>query len=640
MSTPRILLDNAADKLPSPEGVALAIMQLWQDENTTVEQLTQLVQSDPALSGRLLKLANSASLGSRPVSSISGAIVKVGMKNVGQLAVAFSLIDKGFDAQCEAFDYPLFWSQSLFMALLCRGLGSLCNIAPPDEIFSCALMARIGLLALATIYPRELSELLEHNPRDLAGAERQELGFDHNELSAEMLADFGVPSVLAEPARFHERPEESSYESNSRPARLTQLFGLGYRLSESMITSGIKETERLIGTLPGRRKLNLTTEQVSEVLKQSVSEWQEWSKMLDLPSPSLQPRSQTEAHTFETTEEPESTGEDEDRLMALVIGQQGETHPLRSALENTEGVKANFYTDQKEMLRAALQKRPQLIIITEDEDRDKNEKLCRLIRSTEWGKAVYIMAIVDQSDCRQIAQVFRAGVDTCIQSQIAAPELNARLVAVRRLFTLQTTWQKDRADLRRIANELALSQRRMEVLSLTDQLTGLPNRRSAMAAMKQAWSMSIRSDLPMSVIMIDIDHFKKVNDTYGHAAGDRVLVEVAKALRSEVRESEGIFRMGGEEFLMLSSTGGIKQLVIAAERLRRRIAALSIDHDEETLRVTISLGLAEREPEHEHVDAMLVSADKALYAAKAYSRNCIFYYRKQNVQHLKVPRQD
>ncbi|NBC46511.1 MAG: diguanylate cyclase [Gammaproteobacteria bacterium] len=638
MSTPRILLDNAADKLPSPDGIALAIMELWQDENTTVDQLTQLVQADPALSGRLLKLANSASLGSRPVSSINGAIVKVGMKTVGQLAVAFSLIDKEVDGQCEAFDYQQFWSQSLCMALVCRGLGRLCNLAPPDELFSCALMSRIGLLALATIYPHELSELIESTPRDLAGAERGRFGFDHNEVSAEMLADFGVPPVLAEPARFHERPEQSGYAPRSRPAQLTHLFGLAFRLSDSMVRAGLEQTEKSIETLPGPRRLGLSTEQVSEVLQQSISEWQEWSHLLDLPSPSLQPGAETEADTAATTAGPDADDEDA-HLRVLLIGQWGREHRLKALLEEARGVAAQCYSDQKEMLRAALLMRPQLIILAEHEDRETGNKLCRLIRSTEWGRLVYIMAIVDKSDCDQMAQVFRAGVDACIQSQIGLPELDARMVAVRRMIALQNTWQKDRAELRQIANELALSQRRMEVLSLTDQLTGLPNRRAALAAMKQAWSMSCRSELPMSVIMIDIDHFKRVNDTFGHPVGDRVLMEVAKALRAEVRESEGIYRMGGEEFLLLSSTGGIKQLVIAAERLRRRIAALRIEVEQDLLQVTISLGLAEREPEHERFDAMLVAADKALYAAKAYGRNCIFYHRRQQVHHLKVPRQ-
>lgn len=194
MSTARSLLDKAAEKLPSPNGVALAIMKLWEDEHTTVDQLARLVQSDPALCGRLLRLANSASTGRRPVTSIPDAIVRIGLKTVGELAIAFSLIDvNNCEDRCQSFDYLGFWSQCLLMALICRGLARVTSLAPPEELFTCALMTRIGLLAFATIYPQAFSELLDAKPRDLAAAEYQRFAFDHNELSAEMLESFGVP---------------------------------------------------------------------------------------------------------------------------------------------------------------------------------------------------------------------------------------------------------------------------------------------------------------------------------------------------------------------------------------------------------------------------------------------------------------
>ena len=636
MSTPRILLDNAADKLPSPNGVALAIMDLWDDEHTSVDQLAHLVQADPALSGRLLKLANSAALGSRPVTSITEAIVKVGMKTVGQLAVAFSLIDKEHGGHCKSFDYALFWSHSLFMALICRELGRLTGVAPPEDLFSCALMSRIGLLAFATIYPQEFSDLLDSEPTDLQDAERKKFGFDHSELSGEMLADFGVPAVLADPARYHENPAASGFADGTRPAKLALLLSLGYRLSETMMKSGLDRTGKFIRTLPHSRRLGLSADQIFQVARQSVSEWREWSKMFELPCQLVDEAGNTNADANER----KGKARPDRGIKALLISRDGMDHPLKDALSEVD-VETAFFSDQKEMLRSALRTRPQLIIIDEYDDKDKRrDKLCRMIRSTEWGKAVYMMSVVDSNDTQGIAEAFRAGVDACIPTQIGPEELSARLSAVRRLFDLQMKWQNDRADLRSIANELALSQRRMEVLSLTDHLTGLPNRRSAIAAMQQAWNLSEQSEMPMSVITIDIDHFKKVNDTFGHAAGDKVLIDVAKVLREDIRQGEGVFRMGGEEFLLLSSSADIKHLIVAAERLRRRIAGLRIAHEEQQLQVTVSIGLAQREQAHAHFDSLLISADKALYRAKETGRNRICYSRKHQVHDLNLPRSD
>ncbi|WP_200244074.1 GGDEF domain-containing protein [Lamprobacter modestohalophilus] len=632
MSTPRTLLNNAADRLPSPSGVALAIMELWQDDRTTVEQLAHLVQADPALSGRLLKLANSASLGSRPVTSINAAIIKVGLKTVGELAVAFSLIDKGHSNHCEAFDYLEFWSHSLLMGLLCRALGRRTNVAPPEDLFSCALMSRIGLLAFATIYPSEYSELLKAHPANLAAAERERFGFDHNELSAEMLSDFGLPNVLAEASKFHEQPNASGYTEGSRSAKLVHLFHLGYRLSDLCLSINSERDDEGDLRLPRAHQLNLSSDQVIEILKQSLTDWQEWSKTLDLPVIPLAQLPETEDDTRTVAASPES----KPGLQALLVSTEGATQRLKSLLPKI-GIQAHSCQDEKEMLRLALQLQPKLIFIGECRQQDRRIKLCELIRSTNWGKLVYLVAIIDDANSDKITAAFHSGIDTFIPSTIREEELNARIQPAHRLVALQTHWETDRAELRRIANALALSQRKTELLSLTDQLTELPNRRSAIADIERAWAMSDRAGLPLSIIMIDIDHFKRINDSLGHAAGDKTLVEVAKALRSDLRQDDRVYRIGGEEFLLLSSTSDIKQLIIAAERLRRRIAALHIDYEGQTIQVSISLGLARREASHQHYDALLSLADTALYEAKSSGRNRICYSHQQQIRLLGMP---
>ncbi len=632
LSTARTLLDNAADKLPSPNGVALAIMQLWEDEHATVTQLAHLVQSDPALSGRLLRLANSASTGLRPVISIPEAIVRIGLKTVGELAVAFSIIDVNHDDErCQAFDYLEFWSHCLLMALVSRELGRVTSIAPPEELFTCALMTRIGLLAFATIYPQAFSDLLDTKPSDLAAAERQQFGFDHNELSAEMLTDFGLPEVLVEPATFHEHSSKAHFEEHSRGAKLATLFHLGYQLSKSCLEEGIGEASQASRTKTLARRLGLPTDQLSTLLRQSVNEWREWSKVLEIPAAPLPPADPQAPADDHASGAPGSKL----KLQALLIHAQGSDHPLQQLLE-TRDIHVHACDEQNAFLRLALQIQPQLIVIGEDAHIEK-DRLCRLIRSTEWGKKVYLISILDCCDSEQVTHALSSGADTCIRKDIGSHELEAHLLVVQRFFDLQTKWEHDRAELRHIANELALNHRRMELLSLTDQLTGLPNRRSAIEALGQAWNMSDRFEHPMSAIMIDIDYFKNVNDQFGHAVGDQVLIDVAHALRADIRKGEGCYRMGGEEFLLLSSIADIKQLIVVAERLRQRIAALRIQHAKHHIKLTISLGVAQREAEHESFDAVLSAADKALYAAKAGGRNRVCFLHGTRI-HTITPR--
>lgn len=647
MSSPRTLLDNAAQKLPSPNGVALAIMELWDDENTSVEELSQLVRSDPALSGRLLRLANSAAMGTfTKVSSIPAAIVKVGMKTVGQLAVAFSLIDQYLEDHCKSFDYNRFWLQCLLMALICRGLGQQTALAQPDNLFSCALMMRIGLLAFATIYPDEYASLLDSQPEDVTAAERDQFGFDHNELSLEMLLDFGVVEDLAKPARFHERPEISGFAERSPEYKLTQLFHLGFRLSDSVLRVGVEITQKRMTTWPQVRRFGLTVTQIAELLEESANEWEDWSKLLRLPTPEarlLPSQPNPKRNTVEPLE-PSTASQatpviDDSALNVALISRAGKDHPLSKVFTELNVI-AWVFKDQKEMLRLAVETRPHLIIVDDygcEELHAKRDKLCRLIRSTEWGRSIYVMALFEHNDPGRITQAFRAGIDAAYLQQDLSPQaLDARLDTVRRVADQQLQYQKDRLEMRRIANQLALSQRRAELLSLTDQLTGLPNRRSALEAMEQAWQQENCSERAMSVIMIDIDHFKRINDAFGHAAGDKVLIDVADTLKQDLGAQETVYRMGGEEFLFLSASASLKQLILSAERLRRRVAALNISFEEQPMQITVSLGIAQRAEEHPRFDALLVHTDQALYAAKTNGRNRIHIYR--NKQIIPLPR--
>ncbi|KGK41896.1 hypothetical protein LH51_11020 [Nitrincola sp. A-D6] len=122
-SCAQMLLESSAELLPTPNGVALAIMEAWENENTTIQQIAKLVQMDPSLSGRILKLANSAVTGRRPVASVPEAIVRVGMQTVGQLAVAFSLIANESPINSTEFNHQKYWTRCLLMAVLSRGLA-------------------------------------------------------------------------------------------------------------------------------------------------------------------------------------------------------------------------------------------------------------------------------------------------------------------------------------------------------------------------------------------------------------------------------------------------------------------------------------------------------------------------------------
>jgi diguanylate cyclase (GGDEF)-like protein len=159
--------------------------------------------------------------------------------------------------------------------------------------------------------------------------------------------------------------------------------------------------------------------------------------------------------------------------------------------------------------------------------------------------------------------------------------------------------------------------RALSEMAATDELTGIPNRRSILEVLGREYARARRYAEPLAVLMIDIDHFKEVNDTRGHAAGDAVLKGVASTLHSTVRDSDFAGRYGGEEFLAILPHQDQRGALIAAERIRRKIADSEMGPDR--LKVTVSIGVGAIAADG--VEAMLSRADRAMYAAKAAGRN-------------------
>lgn len=163
-----------------------------------------------------------------------------------------------------------------------------------------------------------------------------------------------------------------------------------------------------------------------------------------------------------------------------------------------------------------------------------------------------------------------------------------------------------------------------EIAQNRDPLTGARNRNSLLSALREQQALSIRGVQTCSLIMLDIDRFKQVNDVYGHAVGDRVLVGTVQCLQEMVRSYDKIYRYGGEEFLLCMPGMDTEQASVVADRMRRAIAACSLEQEgsDTELYVTVSLGVATLSP-YRTVEESINCADKAMYAAKRAGRNCV-----------------
>ncbi|GIU43167.1 GGDEF domain-containing protein [Shewanella algidipiscicola] len=174
--------------------------------------------------------------------------------------------------------------------------------------------------------------------------------------------------------------------------------------------------------------------------------------------------------------------------------------------------------------------------------------------------------------------------------------------------------------------QLKAANERLEHLSQTDGLSQLHNRRHWQQCMQHEFDRHSRYGSPTTLVMFDIDHFKRINDTYGHIAGDKVIQHVSHILRQSLRETDCAGRYGGEEFSVILSNTSAEDALKFAERYREKIAASQMRYENAKISVTVSIGICEILPEFDNSAQWLASVDSALYLAKQAGRNrCVIY---------------
>ena len=237
-------------------------------------------------------------------------------------------------------------------------------------------------------------------------------------------------------------------------------------------------------------------------------------------------------------------------------------------------------------------------------------EMCRRIRSLQQDPYRYILLLTAKDDKHDVVQGLEAGADDYLTKPFNVDELHARVRVGKRILELQ--------------KELIQARESLRFEALHDHLTGLWNRGAVLNLLQREEQRRQRSGEALGVIMVDVDHFKSINDSYGHLVGDIVLTEVAKRLTASVRGYDSVGRYGGEEFLIIVPGCDPQGLIISAERLRGVIAESPINCTSGPIPVTISVGLVSVGPGNlkpiEYI-ALVQAADSALYRAKAKGRN-------------------
>jgi two-component system, cell cycle response regulator len=262
-----------------------------------------------------------------------------------------------------------------------------------------------------------------------------------------------------------------------------------------------------------------------------------------------------------------------------------------------------------------LQEKPPGLVITDWMMPEmEGLELVRSIRSAGFGRYIYVILLTAQNLKAAIVQGLESGADDYLVKPFDSAELNARVQIGERILRLET--------------RLTEAREAMERLAMRDSLTNLLNRRAIRDRAVAALSRAERERHGVGFVMVDIDHFKEVNDRYGHLTGDQALRVFAHCLQRSLRTEDHAGRWGGEEFLVVLENAGDSEASEVAERLRKRLTSTSVPlPNGDDLHLTISAGVsATRGRAAQDLEMLIQEADEALYRAKADGRNrvCVF----------------
>lgn len=652
---------TASGRLPSPTGVALSILELSRDPDTSTEDLADVLQGDPALAGQVLKYANSAESGSRQeITNLNDALVRLGMKITRQLCLGFSVLSNARSGPCPSFDYPKYWAHSLAMAVSSQAISKRLRSVSPDEAFTCGLLGGIGRLGLASVYPLQYGDVLDKwgrgTGRELKALENEAFSTDHSLVSSVLFQDWGLPTYFCEAVECFEEQETSESVTGSEGKapgfKLAKVLHFADLAANICLETGPERHPLVIEFMKIGAVCGFTDDAWIAMYDEILAEWARMGRVLNIVTgnvPSMENlinRAQqfrqtlpsrtkstdtksTDAKSDQESAETSSLHRDLGMEILVVTDSPVDMRILEKKL-GAQGHNLTQAVDGQQALELALKISPQLILTDWMMPKMNGLELARTLRMSTQAAGTYIIIMTAQDGNDQLIEAFDAGIDDYVTKPINHRVLAARMRAARRIIDMQEEMARGREELRVTLAELAIVNRQQQVMNhqlermaMEDQLTELPNRRAGLERLDQDWSRSNRTGEPLLCMVLDIDHFKRVNDNYGHDAGDVVLKKTAAVMKAAMRDSDTVCRFGGEEFLVTCPGANLEVAKLVGNRIRMAVEKNHIVTPEFQGGVTISIGVAVKSPAHESAKDMIKDADEALYAAKEAGRNMV-----------------
>ncbi|WP_321495457.1 diguanylate cyclase [uncultured Desulfobacter sp.] len=634
-------------ELPGVVQVMGKMLSLCNDPNTSIGEVAKLVETDPGIAVKVLGIVNSSFFGLRSrVSAISEAVLFLGLDEIKKICLGVTFFEKMVKSgQRDHFDRTFFWRHCLGVASLCHAIAVEIGHPYPDEAYTAGLLHDFGKIILDRSGRVNYTDFFNNAyncTTPLVEAERDVMGIGHDDLGAYYGHRLGFPDKLCLAIQYHHR-RFGDLDICQEDMQLICIVCLADFLAW---TQGLGPVDAISPpTLQAEVEKNIRLDRIDfeAVIQKMDEEIKNTARFYDFEFPSSEQYranllkanlklSSINADNFSHREEEVDKNQS---VTASITAPHRSLEPKKILSATLEAICQDFGFDRVYILRVVSPLRRLQVVECLQQDGFSDHLASQYISMGEAdngflqcmrnkGPVVVNGLLPGEKEvlerfsvsqmlvvpfCSQDKVIGLLGMDYIVSGKKIEPGLFSSIAIVANELGL--------------AMENASAYKKAKSASLHDGLTGLLNRKTIDELLNKAFVKAADDSIPLSVAMIDVDHFKKFNDMFGHQAGDIVLKLIAKILKKMSRPTDHVGRYGGEEFIVVLNNTAPDKAVVYSERVRKEIEHLGrlLSKRFPGLGLTVSVGVSSFVEDLKNQEALVLKADKALYKAKESGRN-------------------
>lgn len=635
--------------VPSFPPVMAKLLEICSDDDASIQDLSKIVETDPGISTKVLGIANSSLYGLRQkIGSVSQAVIRLGFDEVKKICLGVTVFEKIFKSgKLREFDRIFFWRHCLCVATLAMAIAEDIQYESPGEAYICGLLHDFGKIFFdlqgRVNYGDFITNVAKYSG-PLITEEREIMGMGHDDLGAYYAFQWNLPLSLSLSIKYHHRPYGHLNLSQDE-ALLISLVSLANFLSWTQGLGSIDIISPPILQPEVEKNIELSKIDFIKIINRMDKEMENTSAFYNFTFPSS---GQFRENLLQANlrlcrintlyyylKEPQSNDNDRSKIRDSITAPHQSLDPKTIITATLKAIYKDFNFSRLYVMKMAKPlRRLKVIEVLDETEMPMDLKSIEIpidktsggfvdcLRDQEpvmiTGKTSGEKKILEKFNIKEMLLVpFTShkkvmgllGMDNIASNRSISPGVFSSIAIVAAELGM--------------AMENASAYKEAKAISIKDGLTGLLNRLAMDDLLAKSFRLAVAGKNDLSLVMIDVDYFKKFNDKFGHQAGDNILKLIATTLKKLSRPFDHVGRYGGEEFIVILNHTDLSKALVYAERIRKEIHQLGklLINRFPGLSLTVSAGVSEFQKSVKTRDELIARADKALYRAKENGRN-------------------